>query len=295
MSTEQTRRTLNHLDKDIAVLEKKSADYEKKIALAQNNANRVAKSISKNATSTTIKSKYSQIDRYKGEAIKVASVKADINNKIADKQKQRLGMQERLQREEGIERKKSDTANTILLRNYEQRVDELTLQLNNQTIPTVQSHIYSETNSEKYDVFISYASEDKENIADKLFHELKSLGVKVWYDTVDIQWGDSLRSKIDAGLRNSMFGIVILSNDYIRKGWTQYELDGLFQQEMMSGKTILPIWHRITMDEVQTFSPTLAGRKALNTTMCSVEEIADKLIKLLPAVMSKKTEDTQNE
>ena len=101
---------------------------------------------------------------------------------------------------------------------------------------------------------------------------------------MSIKWGDSLRSKIDEGLRKSRFGIVILSNDYIRKGWTQYELDGLFQREMTGGKTILPIWHKITKDEVQAFSLTLAGRKALNTAMLSAEEIAIELINLLPPV-----------
>ena len=61
-------------------------------------------------------------------------------------------------------------------------------------------------------------------------------GFKVWYDALSIEWGDSLRAKIDAGLRKSRFGIVVISRHYIRKGWTQYELDGLFQKEMTSGR-----------------------------------------------------------
>ncbi|HBC95073.1 MAG TPA: hypothetical protein DCZ10_19820 [Pelotomaculum sp.] len=64
---------------------------------------------------------------------------------------------------------------------------------------------------------------------------------------------------------------------------------------MTNGKTILPIWHHITKDEVQAFSPTLAGRKALNTSMFSVREIVDELIKILPDTDSTgETEETED-
>ncbi len=53
MSAEQTRKTINQLDKEIAALAKKSAEYEKKEAVAQSSAARVAKSIPKNASLST--------------------------------------------------------------------------------------------------------------------------------------------------------------------------------------------------------------------------------------------------
>jgi len=284
MSAEQTRRMMNQLDKDIVSLAAKSADYAKKEAAARSSASRVAKSIPKNASLTTLKSKQSQIDHHNDDALKAATAKADADKKIADKRKKRADLQVKLQREEAAERKKSDTAHASLQHSYEQRIDELTRQIQEQTVTIPQRHLYSEMDKEEYDVFISHASEDKADFVDGLYHELDSRGVKVWYDTMSIQWGDSLRSKIDEGLQKSRFGIVILSNDYIRKGWTQYELDGLFEKEMTGGKTILPIWHKITKDEVRAFSQPLAGRKALNTAMLSAEEIAVELIGLLPPV-----------
>ena len=105
--------------------------------------------------------------------------------------------------------------------------------------------------------------------------------IKVWYDELSIKWGDSLRKSIDKGLKSSKFGIVVISKSFIKKGWTNYELDGLFQKEMTYGKTILPIWHDITKDEVQNFSPSLAGRKALNTSMYTIKEIAEELKDIL--------------
>jgi hypothetical protein len=58
---------------------------------------------------------------------------------------------------------------------------------------------------------------------------------------------------------------------------------------MTHGKTILPVWHNITKDEVQAFSPTLAGRKAMSTTMFTLGEIVNELKKLLSIADSTKT------
>ncbi|MBA7509581.1 hypothetical protein ES705_01539 [subsurface metagenome] len=79
----------------------------------------------------------------------------------------------------------------------------------------------------EYDVFISHASEDKDEIVRPLAVKLQSMGLKVWYDEFELKIGDSLRRKIDKGLANSRFGIVVLSTAFISKGWTNYELDGI--------------------------------------------------------------------
>ena len=141
-----------------------------------------------------------------------------------------------------------------------------------------------------YDAFISHATEDKESFVNEFVEELKNRTVKVWVDALRIQWGDSLRKSIDEGLKKSHFGVVVISPYFIAKGWTQYELDGLFEREMSGGKVILPIWHKITKSEVQKFSPSLAGRKAMTTGMMTAGEIADELVKLLP-----KREETRSE
>jgi hypothetical protein len=145
------------------------------------------------------------------------------------------------------------------------------------------SNIYSELGMQimEYDVFISHATEDKESFVNELVEELKKRNVRVWVDVLNIKWGDPLRKSIDEGLKKSHFGIVVISKHFIAKGWTQYELDGLFEKEMSSGKVILPIWHEITKKEVQAFSPTLAGRKAMTTATMTPADIADELVSLL--------------
>jgi len=44
---------------------------------------------------------------------------------------------------------------------------------------------------------------------------------------------------------------------------------------------ILPIWHKVSKDEVMSYSPTLADRVALNTAMNTIEELAQKLGEIL--------------
>ena len=84
-----------------------------------------------------------------------------------------------------------------------------------------------ETRGETHDVFISHASEDKEEIVRPLATSLSHHGLDVWYDEFVLGIGDSLRQKIDYGLANSRVGLVVLSPSFIAKGWTNYELDGI--------------------------------------------------------------------
>jgi len=133
----------------------------------------------------------------------------------------------------------------------------------------------------EYDVFISHASEDKDEIVRPLAVKLQSMGLKVWYDEFELKIGDSLRRKIDKGLANSRFGIVVLSTAFISKGWTNYELDGIVTKVISGQQVILPIWHNITKQQVINYSPSLADKLARNTAINTIEEIADEIYEVV--------------
>ena len=80
----------------------------------------------------------------------------------------------------------------------------------------------TETQNCIYDVFISHASEDKDDNQDDIVRSLATAlinqGLRVWYDEFSLKIGDSLRQKIDKGLASSLFS-------FISKGWANYELD----------------------------------------------------------------------
>lgn len=132
-----------------------------------------------------------------------------------------------------------------------------------------------------HDVFISHASEDKNDVVRPLAIALKEKGLSVWYDEFELKIGDSLRRKIDKGLATSKFGIVVLSRNFIKKGWTNYELDGIMTRVVDGGQVLLPIWHEITKKEVIDYSPSLADKLARNTANYTVEEIAEEIAELI--------------
>ena len=118
-----------------------------------------------------------------------------------------------------------------------------------------------------WDVFISHASEDKPEVVLPLAEALERAGLRVWLDRHELKIGDSLHQKIDEGLANSSFGIVVLSPSFLAKRWPKIELDGLFTSEDVARrKLILPVWHQIDKPTLAKYSPTLAGRIAANTT-----------------------------
>lgn len=114
-----------------------------------------------------------------------------------------------------------------------------------------------------------------------LAKSLKEKGISVWYDEFELKIGDSLRRKIDQGLSKSRFGIVVISRAFIKKGWTNYELDGLMTKAISGEQILLPIWHDITKQEVIDYSPSLADKVARNTSQETVEEIAEEIAEMI--------------
>ena len=226
-----------------------------------------------------------QAESYRNNYIRASKESADIQKKISDKRKKRNDAYLRLQKEEQTEQKNEKKKQGELVKNlqnsYESRIQELQSQMmpNNLQLQKENEDVLPE-----YDVFVSHAWEDKEAFVNDFVDELRAKGAKVWYDQTQMKWGDSMRAKIDDGLRKSKFGVVILSPDYIadHKYWTKAELDGLFQMESINGKTLLPIWHNLTKKQVMDYSPIIASKLAMTTATMTSSEIAEELMKLLP-------------
>jgi hypothetical protein len=134
------------------------------------------------------------------------------------------------------------------------------------------------TPTQARDIFLPHASEDKDEIARPLRDALEALDVSVWFDEMQIKVGQSIRQEIERGIASSQFGVAVISPHFFQKPWTNAELDALFSRKMDLGlPRVLPIWHRVSKDEVLQHSPLLAGILALNTSTMSVEEIAAAL------------------
>lgn len=275
MSVTQYQNMVNSLDKEIADLEKKKAAKDKEVAALQGKINTLKKSISGRISTSTLNSKMRQIATCESDQARKSQDSAELGKKIAEKRKKRAEAYLKLQKEQQNEQKKQDKANWQMQASYEARIKELQQQI----LQPVTSEVTPIADDEEYDVFVSHAYEDKESFVDEFVNALRDQGLKVWYDTDKLKWGDSMREKIDRGLAKSRYGVVILSPNYIAedKYWTKAELNGLFQVETVNGKTILPIWHNLTKKQVVEYSPIIADRKAMTTALMTSEEMASEL------------------
>lgn len=142
-------------------------------------------------------------------------------------------------------------------------------------LPLVQEkNLYIDTidANKEYDVFISHASEDKDSVVRPLALALKEKGVNVWYDEFELKIGDSLRRKIDQGLSKSKFGIVVISRSFIKKGWTNYELDGLMTKAISGQQILLASIKTKNIDDFPSFLKT-------KTVLNNLTELTEFILK----------------
>jgi leucine-rich repeat protein SHOC2 len=131
--------------------------------------------------------------------------------------------------------------------------------------------------TKEWDVFISHASTDSASVALPLADALRRAGLRVWLDRQEIRVGDSIRTKIDEGLKLSRFGIVILSPTFFERDWTSRELGALLAIDHGRQNVILPVWHNVDKNDVLTYSPLLGDIAATNT-LKGLQEVAAEIV-----------------
>lgn len=271
------QREIADITKKLSQESKKESDCGKRIAQLLN-------SITKDTSPSQLKTKLSDINRRQNEISRLQNTKAGLQKREAELTARLHRYKSDLEREEERERKKLMDAERKRERERLSFQRTLKHELESQRMLARQTESVtgdSRVRQVQYDLFVSHASEDKEDFVRPLANALRSLGVKVWYDEFTLKVGDSLSRSIDRGLANTRFGTVVLSSSFFSKNWPQYELSGMVAKEMKGQKIILPIWHKVSKDEVMQFSPTLADKVALNSSTNSIDEIAAQLADLV--------------
>lgn len=285
MSISSLSTKIGQLQKDLADLQKKFSQETK----IENDKSRriiqIQSSITKTTSSSTLQSKLREIQQRSDDIARIQLKKADISKKIADKNSQLLRAQIDLGKEQESEIRRAEQAQKRREQEALRHQKLITQELANQKRIAREALVISETYQPdtEFDVFISHASEDKDDFVRPLAVKLSEIGLRVWYDESTLKVGDSLRRKIDNGLARSRYGIVVLSSAFFIKNWPQYELDGMVAREMEGRKVILPIWHKVSKSEVLSFSPTLADKVAINSSLSSIEEIANQIMEVIGA------------
>jgi hypothetical protein len=274
MSTGQTQRSIEQSQREIARLQEKISKETKNQVSLSERLGRVRQQQAQSKSAATIRSKEHEAGRYERDIVASQRRRAGFESQVARKTTELHRYQNKLVKEQASEQgrmlKRIETESRA-----RERAALSGIHTQRPYIPAV---AVQDVDTQFLDVFISHATEDKEDVARPLAEALRKLGLRVWYDEFELSVGDSLRRKIDNGLARSRFGIVVLSPSFFEKNWPQYELDGLVAKEVQHGqKVILPLWHKLSKDEVMRFSPTLADRVALSTSQFTTLELAKKL------------------
>lgn len=310
MSLNHERATLARLNKEIADCRIKEAGEVKKAADAQKKVNNALDSSRRASSPSSAKMYLSTAERetkalqnaqenqsrHSAQGASKARDAARLHEKISKEEesqrKKAVGEEDKRRRDDETRQKANDdrqkratAAADDSARAMQRRIRELEAQVAQQLKVQAASTpafvpVTPEGEDKVFDVFISHAWEDKEDFVDEFAEKAKAAGLNVWYDKFAMQWGDSLRQKIDAGLAGSYFGVAVLSPKFFAKDWPNYELDGLMEKATTGNGRLLPIWHQLTKDDVAKRSPSLAGRLALNTGLMSTSEIVAELVKL---------------
>jgi predicted nucleotide-binding protein len=127
-------------------------------------------------------------------------------------------------------------------------------------------------NSVHYDIFVSYAKEDSD-FAQNLVDALKAKNISVWYDQGELRLGDSILRRIEDGLENSNYFLLLLSPEYFKKPWTQFER-GVALGRGGKGR-ILPVFLKhCNQKELVRSAPSIAGSRGIEADKHSLDEIA---------------------
>ena len=280
MSKETILNSISRLQRDLADITRKLSEETKREADCGTRITQLRQSITKHTSSNQRNSRISEVNRKQEEVSRIQRRKSDLQKKEADataklnKYKLDLDREEERERKKQVDAEKRREREQLSHQRAMRREIEAQRQFSNplRSVPSMGA-----MREVKYDMFISHASEDKADFVRPLAEVLKSLDARVWYDEFTLELGDSLRESIDRGLVDSKYGVVVLSPSFFAKNWPQYELNGMVAREMNGEKVILPIWHRVTKNEVLEFSPPLADRVALNSSTESIDKIATRL------------------
>ncbi len=127
----------------------------------------------------------------------------------------------------------------------------------------------------KYDVFISHASKDKVELVDKLYQSLNMLDIKIFYDKESLEWGDNWKERILEGTEKSEFAIIVISENFFGREWTERELTEFLGRQNKNGqKVILPILHNITRTDLQNHYPSIVDIQGIKSNDYTCDQIA---------------------
>lgn len=113
------------------------------------------------------------------------------------------------------------------------------------------------------DVFICHAHYDKVAYARPLAEALGWRGVSCWVDEAQIGPGDSIIEVVSEGLESSRYVVVVITERFLARNWTQKELNSALSREIRTGIPVVIPVVAIPHDDFVHRYPLLADKLIL--------------------------------
>lgn len=135
---------------------------------------------------------------------------------------------------------------------------------------------------EHYDVFLSHANKDKVSFVDDLKRSFDKLGINIFYDKDSLLWGDSNKERIMRGIACCDFAVIVISNNFFGRDWTERELHELLsRQDKRGNKLILPILYNVSRRSMVKHYPQLDDIQYIISDGTDVSDITIQLARVL--------------
>jgi hypothetical protein len=133
-------------------------------------------------------------------------------------------------------------------------------------------------NKKNKKIFLSYSWNDKEK-AIQIAEKLMANGVDVWLDEWSVKIGDSLVSRINEGVKNSSYMIILVSKNYLKSKWGNKELQSALIREAEQKKTfIIPV----VIERIEfTKMPTMLSDRIFLDMTGDIDEAISKLVRII--------------
>ncbi|RDX92886.1 TMV resistance protein N, partial [Mucuna pruriens] len=103
----------------------------------------------------------------------------------------------------------------------------------------------------KYDVFVSFRGDTRNNFTDHLFGAFQRRGIVTFRDDKKLKKGEPVAPELLQAIEGSRVLIVIFSKNYASSTWCLRELEKIFECLQVSGKCVLPIFYDVDPSEVR--------------------------------------------
>ena len=110
----------------------------------------------------------------------------------------------------------------------------------------------------KYDVFLSFRGDTRNNFTDHLYAHLQRKGILTFKDEEKLERGKPISRELLKAIDESRFAIVILSRNYASSTWCLDELAKIIQRMKENKMIVIPIFYDVDPSDVRKQTGTFA-------------------------------------